>query len=150
MSQTGCMGCMAVEKLQDAETYQHHGRDLRKIYDLPTAIAVLWYDQYYPGHTLVIAKTHATELYHLPESESTQYCKDMVRVAKALAMALHPRKMNYELLGNTGPHLHWRLIPRYDWDPMPQRPVWEHTHEPKILAPQEYVDTIATIRRALS
>jgi diadenosine tetraphosphate (Ap4A) HIT family hydrolase len=150
MRQIECVLCMAVKTLQEAETYQHHGRTLWKILDLPTAIAILLDDQYYLGYTLVVAKTHATELYHLPEGESTQYCKDMLRVAQALATAFQPRKMNYELLGNTEAHLHWHLVPRYGWDPNAQRPIWEYTHEPKILAPQEYTDMIATIRRALS
>jgi diadenosine tetraphosphate (Ap4A) HIT family hydrolase len=107
-------------------------------------------DQYYPGYTLVIAKTHATELYHLPENESIQYCQDMLRVAKAIATVFQPRKMNYELLGNTVAHLHWHLIPRYGWDSNPQRPIWEYAHAPKVLSLQEYAETIAAIRRALS
>jgi diadenosine tetraphosphate (Ap4A) HIT family hydrolase len=109
-----------------------------KISELPTAIAVLRPDQYYPGYTLVVAKTHATELYHLPERESIQYCKDMLRMAQALATAFKPQKMNYALLGNTEAHLHWHLVPRYDWDPNPQRPIYEYPHEPKRLTPQEY------------
>ncbi|MDH3599097.1 MAG: HIT family protein, partial [Candidatus Tectomicrobia bacterium] len=79
-----------------------------------------------------------------------QYCQDMLRVATALATAFKPRKMNYELLGNTEAHLHWHLVPRYDWDSNPQRPIWEHPHEPKVLSTQEYAETIAAIRSALS
>jgi diadenosine tetraphosphate (Ap4A) HIT family hydrolase len=32
--------------------------------------------------------------------------------------------LNYELLGNGAPHLHWHLFPRYDTDPSPGWPVW--------------------------
>ena len=149
MSQVECEFCTTIEELRYAETYQFHGRAMWKICELPTAIAILRPDQYYPGYTLVVAKTHATELYHLPESESTQYCKDMLRMAQALATAFKPQKMNYALLGNTVAHLHWHLVPRYDWDPNPQRPIYEHLHEPKRLAPQEYAETAAAIRRAL-
>ena len=151
MSEAACVFCPVIEGLRHNETYQvPSGKVMRKIYELPTAIAILLPDQYYSGYTLVVAKTHATELYHLPESESTQYCKDMLRVAKAIAAVFQPRKMNYELLGNTVPHLHWHLVPRYGWDPNPQRPIWEHSHEPKMLSLQEYAETIAAIRRALS
>jgi diadenosine tetraphosphate (Ap4A) HIT family hydrolase len=152
MSETGCEACTILEELRYAETYRHPtlGTGFRKIHELPTSIVVLIDDQYYPGYTLVIAKTHATELYHLPESESLEYCKDMLRVAKAIATAFKPQKMNYELLGNTVAHLHWHLVPRYGWDPNPKRPIWEHTHDPKTLSPQEYAEIIAAIRRELS
>jgi diadenosine tetraphosphate (Ap4A) HIT family hydrolase len=32
--------------------------------------------------------------------------------------------MNYELLGNQVPHLHWHLFPRYADDPDRLKPVW--------------------------
>jgi diadenosine tetraphosphate (Ap4A) HIT family hydrolase len=32
--------------------------------------------------------------------------------------------LNYELLGNQVPHLHWHLFPRYDADPDALKPVW--------------------------
>jgi diadenosine tetraphosphate (Ap4A) HIT family hydrolase len=151
MSEAACVFCPVLEGLRHTETYRvPSGEVIRKIQELPTAIVVLANDQYYPGYTLVIAKTHATELYDLPAHESTAYCQDMLRVAKAIATVFQPRKMNYELLGNTVAHLHWHLVPRYDWDPHPRRPIWEHTHEPKMLSPQAYTETIAAIRRALS
>jgi diadenosine tetraphosphate (Ap4A) HIT family hydrolase len=152
MSETGCGLCTILEVLRHADTYQHPtlGVGFRKIQEFPTCIAALIHDQYYPGYTVVIANTHATELYHLPEPESLQYYKDMLRVAKAIATAFQPQKMNYELLGNTVAHLHWHLVPRYSWDPNPQRPIWEHTHEPKVLSPQEYTEMIASVRHALS
>jgi diadenosine tetraphosphate (Ap4A) HIT family hydrolase len=33
-------------------------------------------------------------------------------------------KLNYELLGNPHPHLHWHIFPRYADDPMPNKPIW--------------------------
>ncbi len=90
--------------------------------DLPASIAILAPDQYYKGYTMVVSKTHAVELYELPERQSAQYFQDMVAVAKAIAAAFKPRKMNYEVLGNTVGHLHWHLFPRYEWDPNPKRP----------------------------
>lgn len=44
-------------------------------------------------------------------------------VAKALAGALHPVKMNYEIHGNTLPHLHMHLLPRHVGDPFVGRPI---------------------------
>ena len=150
MSETGCPFCPMVAALSTAETYRaRSGAVSRRVALLPTAVAVLGNDQYYPGYTLVIARRHATELYHLADGESTAYFQDMLRVARAIDRALSPRKMNYELLGNMVAHLHWHLFPRYADDPNPTRPTWEHSHAPKELADPEYDKTIQALRRHL-
>ena len=50
---------------------------------------------------------------------------EMSDVAHAMFRAFSPRKLNYEALGNTVPHLHWWLTPRYDDDARPRAPIWE-------------------------
>jgi diadenosine tetraphosphate (Ap4A) HIT family hydrolase len=80
--------------------------------------------QFYRGYCIVVARTHATELIHLPEHDRVAYFNEMCLVAKAIEQAFHPRKLNYELLGNQVPHLHWHLFPRYDHDLEVTKPVW--------------------------
>jgi len=152
MSETGCVFCAVVAALEEADTCPagDAGHVLRKVQDLPASVAILAPDQYYRGYTLVVSKTHATELYELPDRESAQYFNDMLRVARAIAAAFRPRKMNYEVLGNTVAHLHWHLFPRYDSDPNPKRPTWETNHMPRLPEPQEYAETVAAIRRHLA
>jgi len=152
VSETGCVFCTVVTALQRADSYRFpdSGDTFRKIQELPASIVVLMPDQYYTGYTLVISKTHATELFHLSESESTQYLNDMLQVANALDAVFHPRKLNYQLLGNTVAHLHWHLVPRYDCDPHPKRPIWEHSHTPNLLSPEAYDARIVAIRQHLS
>jgi diadenosine tetraphosphate (Ap4A) HIT family hydrolase len=150
MSEANCPFCPLVATLSTVETYRSpSGGVSRRVALLPSAVAVLGSDQFYPGYTLVIARRHATELYHLPDDESTAYFQDMLRVARAIDRAFSPRKMNYELLGNTVAHLHWHLFPRYADDPTPNRPTWEHVHPPKTLDDAESARTIAAIRRYL-
>jgi diadenosine tetraphosphate (Ap4A) HIT family hydrolase len=48
----------------------------------------------------------------------------MCLVAKAIEETFNPLKLNYELLGNQVPHLHWHLFPRYKNDPETLMPVW--------------------------
>jgi diadenosine tetraphosphate (Ap4A) HIT family hydrolase len=146
-----CPMCEMLAGLKSSDEYRSpHGATVtRKIADLPSAIAILGHDQYYRGYTLVVARTHASELFHVSERESMQYFSDMLRVARAIAAAFEPRKMNYELLGNTVAHLHWHLFPRYADDPNPQRPVWERDHEPVLLSESQAGDTIAAIRKHL-
>jgi diadenosine tetraphosphate (Ap4A) HIT family hydrolase len=146
-----CPMCEMLTVLKSADEYRSpHGAAIaRKIADLPSAVAILGHDQYYRGYTLVVARTHAAELFHVSEREATQYFTDMLRVARAIATAFEPRKMNYELLGNTVAHLHWHLFPRYADDLNPQRPVWERDHEPVLLNESQATDTIAAIRKHL-
>jgi diadenosine tetraphosphate (Ap4A) HIT family hydrolase len=151
VSREPCPLCDIVVGLERGEVYRPAGGPgaYRKIADLPTAVAVLGDDQFYRGYSMVIARGHATELYHLPEPDALAYVRDMLRVARAIDAAFRPRKMNYELLGNTVAHLHWHLFPRYAGDPNPQRPVWEQAHQPPVLTDADYAATIAAIRARL-
>lgn len=92
--------------------------------ELSTGYIVLGSYQFYRGYTLFLCKKHSNELHELPSNFRQQFLKDMSLVAEAVFKAFKPRKLNYELLGNTTSHLHWHLFPRYKNDPVPQRPIW--------------------------
>jgi len=94
------------------------------VLELTTGYIVLGDYQFYRGYTLFLCKKHVNELHQLSSNFKHQFLKDMSQVAEAVYKAFRPRKLNYELLGNTEPHLHWHLFPRYKNDPIPQRPIW--------------------------
>lgn len=56
-------------------------------------------------------------------------------------------KINYELLGNQLPHIHWHLIPRLSQDPAPLEPVWRIAHEPVRLEGDALASVIDRLRR---
>jgi diadenosine tetraphosphate (Ap4A) HIT family hydrolase len=122
--------------------------DLR-IIELEHSFAVLNRDQYFPGYTLLFTRQHATELFHLDHAVRTALMEEVSTVAKALHTLFQPDKINYELLGNMVPHIHWHLIPRFATDPLWPRPIWAESHEEKLLSPEEYRQRILTIRQAL-
>lgn len=75
------------------------------------------------GYTLVIWRgRHVTEPTELNEWEAREYWEDVLTVARALITYYRPLKMNYETLGNSLPHLHTHLVPRFADDPAPGRP----------------------------
>ena len=75
------------------------------------------------GYTLVIWRgRHIVEPFELTQHEASAYWRDVLTVAQALATFYRPIKMNYETLGNTVPHLHTHLVPRFVEDPAPGRP----------------------------
>jgi len=71
----------------------------------------------------VISKSHVVEPYDLPARQRALFWEDAMVAAKALADLFHPVKMNYEIHGNTVPHLHLHLFPRFRGDPYEGGPI---------------------------
>ena len=121
----------------------------RRIAAFATSELYLADDQFFPGWCLLVLKRHATELWQLAPTERATLIDEVSRVAQALAAVFDAVKMNYELLGNQVPHIHWHLIPRRADDPAPLMPAWTVAHEPLRLAPAEMAERVARIRARL-
>jgi diadenosine tetraphosphate (Ap4A) HIT family hydrolase len=122
--------------------------DLR-ITELEHSYVVLNRDQFFPGYTLLFTKQHVTELFQLDRAVRSGLMEEVSCVAEALFTVLQPDKINYELLGNMVPHIHWHLVPRFSDDPLWPRPIWSEPHNDLILSPEEYRERIRLIRQAL-
>lgn len=120
------------------------------IADLEASRAFLHEDQFFPGYVLLVLGRHAAELYELSAPERRTLIEEVSRVAQALARVFRPVKMNYELLGNQVPHIHWHLVPRLATDPAPGAPIWRVEHQPAPLAAPAARERIEAIRRALA
>ena len=119
------------------------------IADFGLTQAYLHDDQFFPGWTVLVLKRHATELFDLTQDERGRLMEDVTEVALARDMVFDPVKINYELLGNKLPHIHWHVIPRLAGDPAPREAVWTVRHEPKQLAPDKLRERIALIKKHL-
>lgn len=73
------------------------------------------------GHALILPKEHAADLYELPDEAA----KDVLVLAKKMAKTMRDRlgcdglnlvQNNGEAAGQTVPHFHIHLIPRYAGD----------------------------------
>lgn len=114
--------------------------------DLGLSKAYLHEDQFFPGWTVVVFQRHATELFHLAPPERIQLIEEVTLVANVLSEVYQAKKINYELLGNQLPHMHWHIIPRLAGDPAPLEPVWRVPHDPIVLldqARQAAIDCLA-------
>lgn len=94
------------------------------IKELTTGYAVISKFQYYKGYTLFLSKEHVFELHELESEKRSLFLEEMSKVAEAVYKSTKPDKLNYELLGNGEPHLHWHIIPRYKTDPQFKKPIW--------------------------
>jgi diadenosine tetraphosphate (Ap4A) HIT family hydrolase len=122
--------------------------DLR-VAELDHCYVLLNRDQFFPGYCFVFTKEHVTELFHLERPLRAAVMEEVTAVAAALYKAFLPAKINYELLGNMVPHMHWHLVPRFATDPLWPRPIWSEPHEPVHLTTEQYAVRIAKIREKL-
>ena len=80
-------------------------------------------DPQHPGYTIVIWRgRHVAEPTELTADEASAYFGEVVRVARAIEGHYRPVKLNLSMLGNSLPHLHTHIIPRYADDEAPGRP----------------------------
>lgn len=135
------MTCPICTKWEDDED--------QRVVELEHTLVSLNRDQFFPGYCFVYTKTHVTELFHLDESVRNGVMAEVCAVAEALFNAFTPDKINYELLGNMAPHMHWHIVPRRSGDPLWPRPHWSEPHQELILKREEYLERATLIRTHL-
>jgi diadenosine tetraphosphate (Ap4A) HIT family hydrolase len=121
-----------------------------RIAELEFCYVMLNRDQFFPGYTFVVSKNHVTELFHLDVGTRRAIIEEVNGVASALYILFQPNKINYELLGNMVPHMHWHLIPRFSTDRLWPRPIWSEPHAEHFLTADEYAQRIGLIRGQLT
>jgi diadenosine tetraphosphate (Ap4A) HIT family hydrolase len=117
----------------------------------------LYGDQRFRGYCLLIFDArHAVALEDLSSVEYEHFTDDLRLSASALRRAFRPDHMNYECLGNSTPHLHWHIVPRYKDDPRWGQPIWEGWPRAEFsvnrhrVSEQEYEAMIHSIRSCLN
>ncbi len=90
------------------------------------------------GGATLLLRRHAIELHDLTDDESAAFMRDARRLSRAISDATHPVKMNYEIHGNTLPHLHMHFFPRYSGDPFEWAPVNPRAITEPVYAPGEF------------
>ncbi len=75
------------------------------------------------GYCIVIWRgRHVAEPTELSATDAGLYWGDVLRVARAIELHYTPAKLNLMMLGNSIPHLHTHIVPRYLDDEDPGRP----------------------------
>jgi diadenosine tetraphosphate (Ap4A) HIT family hydrolase len=76
------------------------------------------------GYATVIWRGgHIVEPTDLPDKDAVAFWLEVLRIGRAMQTHYRPLKMNYQLLGNGVPHLHWLLAPRFTDDIAPGKPL---------------------------
>jgi diadenosine tetraphosphate (Ap4A) HIT family hydrolase len=75
------------------------------------------------GYSIVIWRgRHVAEPTELSADEAAQYWRELLEAGRRIEQRLQPVKLNYDILGNSLPHLHTHVVPRYADDPKPGWP----------------------------
>jgi len=102
-----------------------------------------------PGYVCLVSRVHAVELHDLDESQVALFVLDMRDVSRAVSTVTAAVKMNYEIHGNTLPHLHVHFFPRYVGDQFEGAPVDPRRSVQPIYGSDDYLELRNRILSAL-
>ena len=105
MKDSNCGYCMRGELLEKFGIF---------ICELEVSSLILFKEQSKPGRCIVAYKDHVSEIVNISDEERNKFFADVNRAAKAIHAAFHPDKLNYGAYGDTGCHLHFHLVPKYE------------------------------------
>ena len=97
------------------------------------------------GYVCVVSKRHVVEPWELEAPERGLFWDDLVDAAKRVAFLLAPVKVNYEIHGNSLPHLHAHVFPRFVGDAFAGGPI-----DPATAVVEHSDAEIERLRRALA
>ncbi len=95
------------------------------------------------GTDCEVCRSQASALAHLDATW-------VLKVSAAIAAIVHPVKMNYEIHGNTAPHLHVHFFPRQIGDQFEGRPIDPRGAPRPAYAPGEFERFRERLRAALA
>jgi diadenosine tetraphosphate (Ap4A) HIT family hydrolase len=90
------------------------------------------------GYVCLVSQIHAVDLHDLHEWAACAFMRDARRVSKAVASVTGAVKLNYEIHGNTIPHLHMHFFPRYRRDQFEGQPINPRVVVQPVYAPGEF------------
>ena len=105
MKDSNCGYCMRGELLDKFGIF---------ICELDVSTLILFKVQSHPGRCIVAYKDHVSEIVNISDAERNAFFADVNRAAKAIHAAFKPDKINYGAYGDTGWHLHFHLVPKYE------------------------------------
>jgi diadenosine tetraphosphate (Ap4A) HIT family hydrolase len=101
------------------------------------------------GLTIAVFRgRHVVEPTELTDAEAATYGREVLRVARAIEAAFAPLKLNYDVLGNTVPHLHTHVVPRYADDPRPGWPFPFPDPDPPAMPDERLMRDVEALRSA--
>ena len=105
------------------------------------------------GYTVVIWRgRHVADPTELSDADAAAYFAEVLRVGRAIERHYRPAKMNFEMLGNSLPHLHTHVVPRYADDSSPGFPPEFMRRDLPVrdLDPERFARDVQELKRLLT
>jgi diadenosine tetraphosphate (Ap4A) HIT family hydrolase len=130
-----CMYCSKDERLSNL---------MIEICPLSVSTLFLFKEQTHLGRCVIALNQHERELFLLSEEKRNLLMGDIARVARAVEEAFQPDKINYGAYGDTMPHVHFHIVPKYKDGEAWSKP-FEMNPAKVYLSDEEYQATISKI-----
>ena len=140
------------EKMDTSCAYCMKGELVAKfaylVCDMKTGYLYLFREQSKRGRVILAHHRHISELIELTDEERNDFFADIAAVSRAVHKVFQPNKVNYGAYGDTGCHLHFHLVPKYEggdeWGG-----VFQMNPEKVYLKDEEYEEMAEALRAAL-
>lgn len=141
--------CFICDRIRDIK----QNRNPNFVMELETGYIILLGNILFPGYTVFSCKEHANELHELEPTFRAKYLREMVIVSEYVWKIFKPTKLNYELLGNGHPHLHWHIIPRMGKEEkwFKENPIWVYEEKERMacVSDEELAPLVEDFRKKI-
>jgi diadenosine tetraphosphate (Ap4A) HIT family hydrolase len=141
LSRAGCLVCNQAPETRPVTE--------RSIADLSVSRLIADSNTCLKGYCCLVLKPHVIEIYELSAEDSAAFMRDVKVASLALKKVTATVKINYEIHGNTIPHMHMHLYPRQLGDPFENGPVDWRTRTPKLYQEGEFEAFIERMKAAV-
>ncbi|RKP58159.1 HIT family protein [Cohnella endophytica] len=135
-----CMYCTSDGRLE---------KIMIEIGKLRVSTVFLFREQTYKGRCVVALNEHHRELFQLSQEMQDAYMRDVAQTARAVEQAFSADKINYGAFGDTMPHVHFHIVPKYKDGPAWGKMFEMNPSENKQLTDEEYQEIIGKIKDCL-
>ena len=137
------MGCFYCDE-------HHEGREaiMYKVGEMEAGVLYLFKDQAHKGRCALALKNHRKELCECGPEELAAFARDLARASGAVKELWGCDKINLGSFGDTNPHLHFHIVPKYEGGFEFGGSFAITNPEPVLLSEGEYQEMIAALHAA--
>ncbi len=106
-------------------------------------------DQVHKGRAILALNAHKKELFECTDSERDDYMSDLAAASKAIKELWGCTKLNIGSYGDTNPHLHFHIVPKYEGGAEFGGTFAMSYPEPVYLSDAEYQEMIDALKAKL-